>query len=172
MNYMPSFITITIPEERRHSWRRKTYQLLKYNALQASMGVKKTTYFFGFAPTPLEGLQHSPQNPQLHFFFQPWFAQQPGWLPLPKINSCISPWHNLVSLVQFKKRKKTSWRSVPLVTLQALASNFLKFYKWYQIAQSISHHTKNFSKDWRVSERKVRSNKTSLSKQNYRDRAD
>ena len=135
-------------------------------------GSEKDNLFFWLRPDPSGGLAALPTEPPAAFFFQPWFAQKPGQLPLPKINSCISPWHNLVSLVQFKKRKKTSWRSVPLVTLQALASNFLKFYKWYQIAQSISHHTKNFSKDWRVSDRKVRSNKTSLSKQNYRDRAD
>ena len=57
-------------------------------------------------------------------------------------------WYYLYNL---KKREKHPWTSVPLVKLQASPYNFtksntppcvlfifLKLYKWYQIAQSIS----------------------------------
>ena len=45
---------------------------------------------------------------------------------------------DLVSIVQFKKRKKHQWRSTKSNTPPWVFFTFLKLYKWYQIAQNIS----------------------------------
>ena len=90
---MPNFIAIT-PEGHSRWW--ETYQLLKYNALQASIKVKQE-FMGGFSPTSLGGLQHSPRNPSCIFCYPALLSSLSGQLPLPKINSCISPWVKLIN---------------------------------------------------------------------------
>ena len=62
--------------------------------------------------------------------------------------------HDLVPYVQFKKREINPWRGYLFVKFQALACSFtesispprvfftfIKLYKWYKIAQSVSYVT-------------------------------
>lgn len=69
MNYIPNFVAIIISQERRkHSWKQETYELFKYKAFEASVGVRNAN-FSGFNPAPVRGGGLNSNNETLQWHF-------------------------------------------------------------------------------------------------------